>query len=396
MNVTHDWADAINVLAVRLDCLGDVLMTGPALRALKHARAGRHVTLLTSPAGAGAGALLPEVDEVLVHEVPWMKTTPVRANSQCDLDFVGRLQQRRFDAAAIFTVYSQSPLPAALFCYLAGIPRRLAHCRENPYQLLTHWAPEREPESLARHEVRRQLDLVAEVGCTTADERLLLPVAAEATLWARERLKSLDVPVGAGPSDKGSDERWALIHPGASAASRRYPAEGFAAAARALAAEHGCRVVFTGAAGERALVDEVREVMQAASVAIVGGMDLAKLAAVIAFAPVLITNNTGPAHIAAAVGTPVVDLYALTNPQHTPWAVSSRVLYHDVPCKFCYRSICPELHHDCLRKVAPQAVVEAVLQIAPWAKAERLSVLPGSTSASARQPPAEADSPVLP
>ncbi|MGA8351985.1 MAG: glycosyltransferase family 9 protein, partial [Isosphaeraceae bacterium] len=71
-------------------------------------------------------------------------------------------------------------------------------------------------------------------------------------------------------------------------------------------------------------------------------------------------NNTGPVHVAAAVGTPVVDLYALTNPQHTPWGVPNRVLNHDVPCKYCYKSVCPEGHHHCLTLVPPEAVVEAV------------------------------------
>ncbi|MEX2599096.1 MAG: glycosyltransferase family 9 protein, partial [Dehalococcoidia bacterium] len=64
--------------------------------------------------------------------------------------------------------------------------------------------------------------------------------------------------------------------------------------------------------------------------------------------------------IAAAVGTPVVDLYALTNPQHTPWQVPNRTLFHDVPCKNCYKSICPEGHHHCLRLVPPEAIVDAV------------------------------------
>ncbi|MBL4953399.1 hypothetical protein JK635_14415, partial [Neobacillus sp. YIM B02564] len=82
--------------------------------------------------------------------------------------------------------------------------------------------------------------------------------------------------------------------------------------------------------------------------------------ALIALAPVMVSNNTGPAHIAAALGTPLVDLYALTNPQHTPWQSPSRVLYHDVACRNCYRSICPEGHHDCLSRVAPARVVEAV------------------------------------
>ena len=68
---------------------------------------------------------------------------------------------------------------------------------------------------------------------------------------------------------------------------------------------------------------------------------------------------------ATAVGTAVVDLYALTNPQHTPWRVPHRILFHDVPCRCCYKSTCPEGHHDCLRRVAPKAVAEAALSLLP-------------------------------
>jgi ADP-heptose:LPS heptosyltransferase len=102
--------------------------------------------------------------------------------------------------------------------------------------------------------------------------------------------------------------------------------------------------------------------MGASSHSLAGQLDLGALCALIALAPVLITNNTGPAHIAAAVGTPVVDLYALTNPQHTPWGVESRVLNRDVPCKYCYKSACPAGHHDCLR-VPPEEVVSATLEL---------------------------------
>ena len=75
------------------------------------------------------------------------------------------------------------------------------------------------------------------------------------------------------------------------------------------------------------------------------------------------SNNTGPVHIAAALGTPVVDLYALTNPQHTPWKVRCRVLFHDVPCRYCHKSVCPSGHHDCLRRVSPETVAEAACQL---------------------------------
>jgi ADP-heptose:LPS heptosyltransferase len=100
---------------------------------------------------------------------------------------------------------------------------------------------------------------------------------------------------------------------------------------------------------------------------------LAELAAVIEAAPLLISNNTGPVHVAAAVGTPVVDLYALTNPQHTPWAVPHRVLYHDVSCKYCYRSVCPEGHHTCLRGVSPAAVAAAATELLTAGDAARAS-----------------------
>src|SRR5207302_1508069 len=83
--VMTGWAATENALAVRLDAMGDVLMTGPALRALAEGRPGRRVTLLTSPAGAAAAALLPGVDRVIVYDAPWMKAAVPRTSSKPDL-----------------------------------------------------------------------------------------------------------------------------------------------------------------------------------------------------------------------------------------------------------------------------------------------------------------------
>lgn len=348
------WPQARRVLCVRLDQLGDVLMTTPAIRALRESGADRRITLLTSPGGSAIAQLIPEVDDVLIYESPWMKATAPRDDPRPDFQIIERLRGASFDAAAIFTVYSQNPLPAAMLCYMAGIPLRLAHCRENPYQLLTDWLPETEPESGVRHEVRRQLDLVASVGARASDERLSLRPTDEAFRRVDAILDRLDL---------GPGRPWAVIHPGASAPSRRYPPEGFAEAARRLVREEGWRVVFTGGRGEIELVESIRRAMESPSESLAGRLDLDELAAMIARAPVLIVNNTGPAHIAAAVGTPVVDLYALTNLQHTPWAVASRVLFHDVPCKPCYKSVCPMGHHDCLRLVPPESVVRAAREM---------------------------------
>src|SRR5215204_6452589 len=170
------WAGARRVLCVRLDAMGDVVMTEPALRAIKNSAPQRHITLLTSHSGAQAASLLPGVDDVLVYDAPWMKATSPQSDSRADRAFAGKLRRMKFDAAIVFTVYSQNPLPAAMLCYWADIPLRLAHCRENPYQLLTHWAREPEPEMGIRHEVQRQLDLVAEMGGRLKDTRIALRI----------------------------------------------------------------------------------------------------------------------------------------------------------------------------------------------------------------------------
>lgn len=350
----HRWTDAKRVLCVRLDALGDVLMTTPAIRALKESVPERRVTLLTSTGGAAIARMVPEIDEVLVYDAPWVKATAKRASSGPDHAMVQRLRDGGFEAAVVFTVYSQNPLPSAMLCYLADIPRRLAHCHENPYQLLTEWIPDPEPATVVRHEVRRQLDLVAAVGAATADERLSLRVASRALTEARARLRA------AGVDPEG---RFVVIHPGATAPSRRYAPESFAAAARQIVLEADCPIVFTGSADERDLVEDIRREMRVPSVSLAGGLSLEAMAALLALSPVLVSNNTGPVHMAAAVGTPVVDLYALTNPQHTPWQVPSRVLFQDVPCRYCYKSVCPQPHHGCLRGVRPEDVARAALEL---------------------------------
>lgn len=354
MQTEMRWKEAKNILCIRLDRLGDVLMTSPAIRALKESRPGRKVTLLTSPHGAKAAALIPEIDCVIVYEAPWMKTTAKRRNSRADLLMAAKLKGAGFDAAVIFTVYSQSPLPPAFLCYLADIPLRLAHCRENPYQLLTDWVPDSGKYDHGRHEVRRQLDLVKTIGCTTKDERLSLHVSDDCERSLCNRMKTAGIDL---------DRPWIVIHPGASAASRRYPAESYAAAAQILVETLGLQVIFTGSSKEQQLVKSIQNGMTAASISLAGKLDLGELAALLRLSPLLISNNTGPVHMAAAVGAPVVDLYALTNPQHTPWMTPNRILFHDVPCKYCYKSVCPEGHHDCLRRVTPQSVVQAASEL---------------------------------
>jgi lipopolysaccharide heptosyltransferase II len=353
------WRDARSILCVRLDNLGDVLMTTPAIHALKFrgdGAASPTITLLASDSGAEAAAFIPDVDRVIRYNAPWVKQV---AGSPLDVDFAihKQLAEASFDAAVIFTVYTQSPLPAALMCRLAGIPLRLAHCRENPYELLTDWVPDPEPGNQVRHEVQRQIDLVAHVGLSPgpfpSDSRMRFEIPLEARRAVAGWLAKTEI---------GINETLIVLHPGASAASRRYPAERFAQIARTLTRTRDCFVIVTGSRSERELAETVcapsRDTGRIWNLA--GRATLGELAALIARANLLVSNNTGPVHLASALGTPVVDLYALTNPQHTPWQVPSRVLSHDVPCRNCYKSVCPEGHNRCLTGITIDEVLDAI------------------------------------
>jgi lipopolysaccharide heptosyltransferase II len=350
------WPRVDRVLAIRADNMGDVLMTTPALAAIRHASPQARITLLASPSGAALAPHLPMVDEVIAARVPWVKL-PIDEDpsGQKDAALVDRLAAGRFDAAVIFTTATQSPLPAALMCRLAGIPRRLAHCRENPYALLSDWVSETDVvEDGMRHEVERQLALVAHVGWRGAERGLVFDVQQADTAFVQGLLAHCGVQ---------AERPLVVVHPGATAASRRYPAARFGRAASVVHHAAGAQVVFTGDAAEARLIEEARAAMEAPSLSLAGQLSLGQLAALIDLADLLISNNTGPAHIAAARGTPVVDLYALTNPQHTPWQVAARVLNRDVPCRHCLKSTCPQGHHDCLLGVDALDVAEAALSL---------------------------------
>lgn len=358
------WGRVAKVLALRLDSIGDVLMTTPALAAIREALPQAHLTLLTSSRAAVLQGHLAGVDELIACDAPWVQAAPLAgldeaelgqaALGQAELNLAATLRAQRFDAAIIFTVCTQSALPAALLCRLAGIGLRLAHSRENPYGLLSDWV--RDSDVVApgmRHEVRRQLDLVHAVGLVGSNEQLRFDWGVADQHALRERLAQ----AGGDP-----DRPYFVVHPGASAPSRRYPAALFGQAAQSLAAMTGLQAIFAGSAQELPRVERARAAMREPSVSLAGQLSFGALGALLAGARVTLCNNSAAAHLAAAVRSPAVVLYALTNPQHTPWQASARLLSRDTPCRNCLQSVCPQLQHPCLA-VDPDAVVRAALEL---------------------------------
>lgn len=313
------WQNCNNILVVRLDNMGDLLMSTPAIRALKESF-GSRITVLTSSMAAGIAYHIPEIDEIITFDVPWVKTQHTSFSHEF-LVLAEVLKARKFDAAVIFTVFSQNPMPAVMLIYLADIPNRLAYCRENPYELLTDWVPDQEPYTIIKHQVQRDLDLVRSIGATTANDffSLEIPDAWPSTQNILGK-NSIDL-----------QKPWLILHPGVSELKRRYPTEKWIEIGKRLIADFGFQLLLTGSFLEKKLTDEIAQGIGTNAFSIAGLLSLDEFICLIKEAPLLLSVNTGPVHIAVTTQTPVVVLYAQTNPQHMPWKTPAKVLYFEVP-----------------------------------------------------------------
>ena len=334
------------VLVARLDSMGDVLVSGPAVRAIA---AHADVLLLAGPQGAGAARLLPGAADVEVVDAPWItgSAAPV------DAALVERIAQiaAGIEEAVILTSFHQSPLPTALLLRLAGVARITGASVDAAGGLLVvrlipgETLPEDLPEPV------RALRIAAAAGFTLPDGddgRLAVTL----------------------PEDAGAPEQlpYVVVHPGAAVPARAYPAEGHARVVAGLAAA-GHRVLVTGAPAEAALTAAVAGT---AGVDLGGRLDLAALAATLRGAGVVVSGNTGPAHLAAAVGTPVVSLFAPVVPaiRWAPYGVPVALLGDQgAPCRDSRARVCPVPGHPCLTAVDPADVVAAAERLLTGAAA---------------------------
>ena len=352
------------VLVTRLDNAGDVLLAGPAIRAVAREHP---VVLAVGPAGRAAAEVLPGVDDVIELAAPWVLGVPPPVDSHALARFAAEVAARHPVAAAILTSSHQSALPTALLLRMAGVPEIAAVSLDYPGSLLDHRIPG-DPDV---HEVERALAVVGRLGHE-------LPPGADA----------LAVRVPTGPAAAAvtallPNEPYVVVHPGASVAARTLSPARWRAVVAALAGA-GHRVVVTGSAAEVALTAHVAGGAPDA-VDLGGACSFAELAAVLADADVVTCGNTGPMHLAAAVGTPVAAVFAATVPavRWRPWRVPHVLLGdHGVSCRDCRARDCPVPGQPCLAPVGPDAVVAAVerLLAGPDATGETVAVLRGTVA----------------
>src|SRR2546423_10297430 len=277
------WLEARNILAVRLDNIGDVIMLGPALRAVKETSPQARLTLFTSLAGSSAVPLLPWIDDVITWRPIWqdvdgrMPLDPARERELIDL-----LAQRKFDAALIFTSFSQTPHVPGYVCYLAGIPLRAGESKEFGGGILTTELRSA-PDEL--HQVERNLCLVEHLGFVAKDRYLKIDIPEEARAA---------VPMLLAHTELNLHDPFIIIHPGASAQARRYPVDRYGTLAQLLT-RRGWPVLVTGVERETTLMEEILEHAPKAHSLI--GTTLAEYSALIEQAALVICNDSLPMHL---------------------------------------------------------------------------------------------------
>ena len=335
-------------LMVRLDSVGDVLLCGPAVRAAAASEDIDEVWMLCSAVGADAARMLPGVRGVVVWDCPWI-TVPAPPLTAAHLEELDRLVRSVApEVAVVLTSFHQSPLPIALQLRLAGVPRIVGASVDYAGALLDVRLKPGEDFSEDQPEPERALQIAQAAG-------FALPPGDDGRL----RIQPVAASLPPGIEDL---DRFVVVHPGASAPSRRWPAELFAAAARALH-DAGLDVVVTGGPDERDLTAFVAE---GAGRDLGGSTPLPALAALLSRASVVVTGNTGPAHVAAAVGTPVVSLFSPVVPaiRWAPYGVPTVLLGdQDAACRGSRARECPVPGHPCLASVAPDQVVDACLAL---------------------------------
>ena len=349
--MSHNYLEyARRILAVRLDNIGDVIMLGPALRALRQSLPQAAITLLASPGGSQAALLLPWVDDVLVWRAVWQDisgTMPL--DPERELELVKTLRDGHYDAAFIFTSFSQSPYPPAYACYLAGIPIRIGHSKEFGGGMLT-LAGRVPPDS--GHQVDRNLALVKAAGLPVSRRDLELRVESGAQQRAGRLLEEAGIHAG---------EDFIVLAPGASCEARRYDPARFASVAHLLAVKHDHKLVVIGSERERATLRPVLEIAEHdGMVSLVGRTSVPELAGVIQRSSLVVANNSASLHLADAFRKPMVILYSGTEheSQWMPRSAPAVLLRRPTECSPCFSFRCP-YHMECL-DISPEEVVQEI------------------------------------
>ncbi len=336
--------DAILIRGV--NWIGDAVMTLPAIRAIRRAYPGAHISILTKSSVAPVYEHLPGIDEVfLLHD----HHKGVFGRFKLAME----LRKKKFTKAILL----QNAFGAALTAFLAGIPERIGYDRDGRGFLLTK-AILFSKEDREMHHIKYYLHLLNQAGIPAVYERPSLVVTLQERRHARERLSGLTKPIlGINPGAAyGSAKRW-------------QPAR-FAEVGNWFIRTTGGSVVIFGSSAEKTISLEIENAILKNRLCVAGRTTIRELMALIAECDAFITNDSGPMHLANAIGTPMVAIFGSTSAELTgPLGNGVRVLDADVHCSPCFERTCPQKNLKCMDEITADAATNALVQIMPRQRA---------------------------
>lgn len=289
-----------NILIVRTDRMGDVVLTTPVIGALRAAYPKARLCMLVTPATWDLVAGHPDLDEVMLddrakrHKGFWGFWRLIR-----------QLRRRNFSAAFIFHTKRRTNL----MCFLAGIPHRIGYKNNKFGFLLTDPVKDTRHEG-RQHEVDYCLDILKAWGLAPPKMALKVSLHGAAEQWAKDFFKQPAL----------QDKRCIAIHPGASDPAKCWPAHRFAAMMNVLDQRHACVFVLMGAAATTVVAEQIKTDLEDHVMVwnLTGKTSVAQMVSILKRCQLLISNDSGPVHVAAGVGTPVVSLFTRDQPGINP------------------------------------------------------------------------------
>jgi lipopolysaccharide heptosyltransferase II len=347
------------ILLVRVDLLGDVIYAMAAADALRDRYPTAHIAMLTLPHTAALARLNPSLDEVVALDTNRIRSLRGTLDPSTWLDYMRilrRLRSRQFDLC--ISLYGRM---GSLCAFLSGAKRSIGYAAEAyPLLLSDPVSGGRHQERL--HEVEYVRRLARYAGAERPPDRIALTIPEDALERARRLLN------GHGISD---DERLVVIHPGAvNGSAKRWPEEHWARLAETLSQRESIKIVLIGAEIDRVVAERVLGATRADISSLVGSTDLPVLAAVLARANLVVSGDSGPLHLAVALGRPLVAIYGPTDPRiYGPHRPATTTIIHraDLPCSPCYSlattAECPLADPICMRLVSVGEVVKSALEV---------------------------------
>jgi heptosyltransferase-2 len=324
--------------------VGDAVMTIPALRQLRQLFPHAHITLATRASAQGLFADAEFIDAIMVHEGTGLRSVVKQ---------VKQWRQGNFDLAVLLP----NSLETALVASLARVPIRVGYAKDGRQSLLTH--PLELPEwRSSKHEVFYYLKIVAELEWLVKGEQSFLNSEPNTALQVSQSRKAAAADFLAARGVKRSSRLVALCPGSINSRAKRWPVERYAVLADRLMDELGAEVLLIGSEAEAEVSAAVRSRMMNQPVMLAGETKLDELVAILSLVDLLITNDTGPAHIAAALGRPTLVIFGPTNPLTTrPFSPFAEIVRNPPDCAPCMLRDCP-IDHRCMTAITADEVFD--------------------------------------